>query len=118
MTDNRNTILAVILSGLVLIGWQYFFNIPQMEKQRALQQTQAELAKPALGDDDETCRGNERHEQQRDGVERQRSDDGGAAIRHTAALGEAGDAFLGVERSDGVGRCSLPVVVTEDQEVD
>ncbi|ABD86388.1 membrane protein insertase YidC [Rhodopseudomonas palustris] len=39
MTDNRNTILAVILSGLVLLGWQYFFNIPQMEKQRA-----AELA--------------------------------------------------------------------------
>lgn len=36
MTDNnRNTILAVILSGLVLLGWQYFFNIPQMEKQRA-----------------------------------------------------------------------------------
>ncbi|MDR3468130.1 MAG: membrane protein insertase YidC, partial [Xanthobacteraceae bacterium] len=35
MTDNRNTILAVILSGIVLIGWQYFFNIPQMEKQRA-----------------------------------------------------------------------------------
>ena len=37
MTDNRNTILAVILSGLVLIGWQYFFNMPQMEKQRAQQ---------------------------------------------------------------------------------
>ncbi len=35
MTDNRNTILAVILSGIVLLGWQYFFNIPQMEKQRA-----------------------------------------------------------------------------------
>ena len=46
MTDNRNTILAVILSGLVLIGWQYFFNIPQMEKQRA-QQAQSELAKQA-----------------------------------------------------------------------
>src|SRR4051812_7685824 len=46
MTDNRNTILAVILSGLVLIGWQYFFNIPQMEKQRA-QQAQMDLAKPA-----------------------------------------------------------------------
>ena len=39
MTDNRNTILAVVLSGLVLIGWQYFYNIPTMEKQRA-----AELA--------------------------------------------------------------------------
>jgi YidC/Oxa1 family membrane protein insertase len=46
MTDNRNTILAVILSGLVLIAWQYFYNVPQMEKQRAQQQTQAELAKP------------------------------------------------------------------------
>ena len=46
MTDNRNTILAVILSGLVLIGWQYFFNMPQMEKQRA-QQAQMEQAKQA-----------------------------------------------------------------------
>ena len=49
MTDNRNTILAVILSGLVLIGWQYFFNIPQMEKQRATEQAQKQLqsANPA-----------------------------------------------------------------------
>src|SRR4051794_13317489 len=47
MTDNRNTILAVILSGLVLIGWQYFFNLPQMEKQRATQQAQGEMSKPA-----------------------------------------------------------------------
>src|SRR4030088_2746613 len=46
MTDNRNTILAVILSGLVLVAWQYFYNMPQMEKQRA-QQAQSELAKPA-----------------------------------------------------------------------
>jgi YidC/Oxa1 family membrane protein insertase len=46
MIDNRNTILAVILSGLVLIAWQYFYNVPQMEKQRALQQAQTELAKP------------------------------------------------------------------------
>jgi YidC/Oxa1 family membrane protein insertase len=46
MTDNRNTILAVILSGLVLIAWQYFYNVPQMEKQRAEAQKQAELQKP------------------------------------------------------------------------
>ncbi|WP_027580031.1 membrane protein insertase YidC [Bradyrhizobium sp. Ai1a-2] len=45
MTDNRNTIIAVILSGLVLIAWQYFYNVPQMEKQRAQQQAQAELQK-------------------------------------------------------------------------
>ena len=45
MTDNRNTILAVILSGLVLIAWQYFYNVPQMERQRAQTQTQADLNK-------------------------------------------------------------------------
>jgi YidC/Oxa1 family membrane protein insertase len=47
MTDNRNTILAVILSGLVLIAWQYFYNVPQMEKQRVEAQKQAELQKPS-----------------------------------------------------------------------
>src|SRR5579859_2500212 len=47
MLENRNTILAVILSGLVLIAWQYFYNIPQMEKQRAAQQAQSELQKNA-----------------------------------------------------------------------
>ncbi len=45
MTDNRNTILAVILSGIVLIAWQYFYNMPQMERQRATQQAQSELTK-------------------------------------------------------------------------
>jgi YidC/Oxa1 family membrane protein insertase len=50
MTDNRNTILAVILSGLVLLGWQYFFNIPQMEKQRAAQLAQqSQTTKPEAG---------------------------------------------------------------------
>src|SRR5204863_6829405 len=44
--SNRNTILAVILSGLVLIAWQYFYNVPQMEKQRVEAQKQAELQKP------------------------------------------------------------------------
>jgi YidC/Oxa1 family membrane protein insertase len=47
INDNRNTILAVILSGLVLIAWQYFYNMPQMEKQRAAQQAaQSEMVKP------------------------------------------------------------------------
>ena len=47
MADNRNTIIAVLLSGLVLIGWQYFFNIPAMEKQRAAQ-VEAQKQNPAL----------------------------------------------------------------------
>src|SRR5262249_34039179 len=33
MTDNKNTILAIVLSALVLLGWQYFFAGPQ-EKAR------------------------------------------------------------------------------------
>src|SRR6185437_12337698 len=47
MPENRNTILAVILSGLVLIAWQYFYNVPQMEKRKLTQQAQSELVKPA-----------------------------------------------------------------------
>ena len=51
MPDNRNTILAVILSGFVLLGWQYFYNIPAMEKQRAAEQAQRQTnpATPAPG---------------------------------------------------------------------
>ncbi|WP_309391180.1 membrane protein insertase YidC [Chelatococcus sambhunathii] len=41
--DNRNTILAVALSIMVLIGWQYFFARPQIEAQRQQQATQAAL---------------------------------------------------------------------------
>jgi YidC/Oxa1 family membrane protein insertase len=33
MTDNKNTILAIVLSALVLIAWQFFFAMPQ-EKAR------------------------------------------------------------------------------------
>ena len=31
----------------MLIAWQYFYNVPQMEKQRVEAQRQAELQKPA-----------------------------------------------------------------------
>jgi len=34
MNDNKNTILAIILSALVLIGWQYFFATPQQKAQQ------------------------------------------------------------------------------------
>ncbi len=50
MSDQKNTILAVVLSGLVLIIWQYFIGIPQMEKQRQIAQQQAqEQAQPTPG---------------------------------------------------------------------
>jgi YidC/Oxa1 family membrane protein insertase len=43
MTDNKNTILAIVLSALVLLGWQYFFAGPQ-EKARQ-EQLQAQQQK-------------------------------------------------------------------------
>ena len=45
MSDNRTTISAVVLSGLILIAWQYFYNIPQMEKDRVAQQAQSQTDK-------------------------------------------------------------------------
>src|ERR1700691_2195027 len=34
MPDHKNTILAIVLSLIVVVGWQYFIGYPQMEKQR------------------------------------------------------------------------------------
>jgi len=42
MNDQKNMFLAIGLSLLVLIGWQYFYGMPQMEKQRQQQQQQAQ----------------------------------------------------------------------------
>ena len=45
MTDNKNTIIAIVLSALVLIGWQYFVGTPQQkarEEQAQLQQKQTQ----------------------------------------------------------------------------
>ncbi len=51
MTEHKNTIIAVVLSLIVVIGWQYFIGYPQMERQRheALikQQEQAQQQPPA-----------------------------------------------------------------------
>jgi YidC/Oxa1 family membrane protein insertase len=33
MTDQKNTLLAIVLSAIVLIAWQYFFGLPQMDQQ-------------------------------------------------------------------------------------
>src|SRR6266446_10496512 len=40
MSDQKNTILAIVLSALVLIAWQMYFGMPQMEKQKQIQQQQ------------------------------------------------------------------------------
>jgi YidC/Oxa1 family membrane protein insertase len=53
MQDQKNTILAIVLSAIVLIGWQYFFATPQANRQRQLaeqqrqEQLQSQPAAPA-----------------------------------------------------------------------
>ena len=48
MTDNKNTILAIVLSALVLIGWQFFFAMPQEKaRQEQLQAQQQKQGAPA-----------------------------------------------------------------------
>ena len=47
--ENRNLLLAITLSVVVLLGWQFFYGVPQMEKQKqAAQQAQSQQA-PATG---------------------------------------------------------------------
>jgi YidC/Oxa1 family membrane protein insertase len=47
MIQHKNTILAIVLSLIVVVGWQYFIGYPQMEKQRhdtlVKQQEQAQV---------------------------------------------------------------------------
>ena len=48
MTDHKNTILAFVLSLIVVIGWEYYFARPEMEKQAQQQeQTQPNGAQPS-----------------------------------------------------------------------
>jgi len=37
MNDQKNTIIAIVLSAIVLIGWEYFYALPQKQRQEALQ---------------------------------------------------------------------------------
>src|SRR5581483_3384237 len=54
-------ILAIVLSAIVLIGWQYFFAIPQIEQQKREatqhQQTQQQAQQPAAGKPSTTAPG-------------------------------------------------------------
>lgn len=42
MSENRNTILAIVLSLVVLLAWQYFYAAPQLERQQAALEAQQE----------------------------------------------------------------------------
>ena len=57
MSDNRNLLLAIVLSVAVLGGWEYFYGMPQREKaqqiaeQNRIEQSVAVASKtnPAAG---------------------------------------------------------------------
>jgi YidC/Oxa1 family membrane protein insertase len=47
MTDNKNTILAIVLSIIVLIAWQFFVAMPQQKAQQEKLQAQQQQQKAA-----------------------------------------------------------------------
>jgi YidC/Oxa1 family membrane protein insertase len=48
--DNRNLLLAITLSVIILLGWQFFYAKPQMERQQQIaQQNQQTQGQPAPG---------------------------------------------------------------------
>ena len=55
MNEHKNTILAIVLSLLVVVGWQYFVGYPQMQRQEAQHKQQAQTgtgaADPAAAGD-------------------------------------------------------------------
>ncbi|WP_428028859.1 membrane protein insertase YidC [Ancylobacter sp.] len=48
-SENRNMILAIVMSMAVLIAWQFFSGVPQMEQQRQAAQQQAQQQAQAPG---------------------------------------------------------------------
>ena len=52
MIEHKNTILAIVLSLIVVVGWQFLVGYPQMEKQRheaELKQQQQTQVQPGTG---------------------------------------------------------------------
>src|SRR5690349_12579442 len=48
MNDQQNTIRAIVRSAIVLIGWEYFYALPQKQRQEELQrQAQTTQVQPA-----------------------------------------------------------------------
>ena len=46
--DNKNLLLAIVLSLVVMVGWNYFYGVPQVEKSRqAAQNAQTQPASPS-----------------------------------------------------------------------
>jgi YidC/Oxa1 family membrane protein insertase len=46
MTDQKNTLLAIVLSAIVLLVWQYFFGLPLMQRQEVQKQQQQQQQLP------------------------------------------------------------------------
>src|SRR5438034_5566956 len=49
MNDSKNTVVATVPSGLLLLIWQYFFGLPYLEKQKQAQQPPQQQSQPVAG---------------------------------------------------------------------
>ena len=104
MIEHKNTILAIVLSLIVVVGWQYFVGYPQMEKQRqeALLKQQ-EQAQPQPGASSARAR--------RSRLRRRRKPAGQRAAR-AGRIGCPGAAPSGAPTREGVVAASPRVMIS------
>lgn len=50
MNEQRNMIMAIVASLAILLGYQYFFEMPRLERERATQAARNAATSPATGD--------------------------------------------------------------------
>lgn len=81
MTDQKNMFIAIGLSLAILIGWQYFYGIPQAEKQRQAAEQQRIVQQA------------EQAQKQAEQAQPQAADAAGAAVPGTARAGTSGKAL-------------------------
>ena len=43
--DKKNLIITIVLSALIMVGWQYFYEMPRLKEHQAQQEAAAQLAK-------------------------------------------------------------------------
>jgi YidC/Oxa1 family membrane protein insertase len=49
MDDQKNLLLAIVLTGIVLLVWQYMFGLPQLQQKQVPPQQQTQQQPPAAG---------------------------------------------------------------------
>ena len=114
MENNRNYIVAIVLSLAILIGWQFFFVQPRIEQERAAQQQQQEMQAntPAVDGQDQSDLPAATSQGSVPGTE---SPTGGATMSREASLSRTGR--VNIDTPDLAGSINLKGARFDDLEL-